>query len=131
MVKEGGSVAEDSYKNPKKFALNMTAAQFTKFYILHLLHKRPTMIAEDFKVEFKSITSNWQPAPSTLLNSLHDMTDLGLLTKRKEIKGKRQVIYNYSVTKTGEIEFEILKKKYKILFDEQKKTIEKILREVY
>lgn len=121
----------DLHKNPKKFALNMTAAQFTKFYILHLLHKRPTMIAEDFKVEFKSITSNWQPAPSTLLNALHDMTDLGFLTKRKEVKGKRQIIYNYSVTKAGETEFEILKKKYKILFDEQKKTIEKILREVY
>lgn len=123
---------EPSYKNPKKFALNMTAAQFTKFYILHLLHKRPTMIAEDFKNDFKTISSNWQPAPSTLLNALHEMSDeLGLLTKRKEIRGKRQVVYNYSVTQKGEEEFEILKKKYKILFEEQKATIDKILREVY
>jgi len=123
---------ETSYKNPKKFALNMTASQFTKFYILHLLHKRPTMIAEELKAEFKNISRNWQPAPSTLLNALHEMSDdLGYLTKRKEIRGKRQVVYNYSVSKAGEVEFEILKKKYKILFDEQKATIDKILKEVY
>ncbi|WP_078380627.1 PadR family transcriptional regulator [Sutcliffiella halmapala] len=122
---------KEEYKNPKKFALNMTAAQFTKFYILYLLHKRPTMIAEEFKDEFKFITRNWQPAPSTLLNALHDMSAEGFLTKRKEIKGKRQVLYNYSVTQDGEVYFEILKKKYKILFEEQKTTIEKILREVY
>lgn len=123
---------ETSYKNPKKFALNMTAAQFTKFYILHLLHKRPTMIAEEIKKEFTKISSNWTPAPSTLLNALHEMSDdLGLLTKRKEVRGKRQVVYNYSVAQKGEEEFQILKKKYKILFDEQKATIEKILREVY
>jgi DNA-binding PadR family transcriptional regulator len=120
------------YKNPKKFALNMTASQFTKFYILHLLHIRPTMIAEEFKKEFKSVSRNWQPAPSTLLNALHEMSDdLGLLTKRKEVRGKRQVVYNYSVSQKGEEEFEIWKKKYKILFDEQKATIDKILREVY
>lgn len=122
---------KEEYKNPKKFALNMTAAQFTKFYILHLLHKRPTMIAEEFKDEFKYVTRNWQPAPSTLLNALHDMSAEGMLSKRKEIKGKRQVLYNYSVTTEGEAHFEILKKKYKILFEEQKGTIEKILREVY
>ncbi|RTR28187.1 PadR family transcriptional regulator [Robertmurraya yapensis] len=123
---------ETKHKNPKKFALNMTASQFTKFYILHLLHKRPTMIAEEFKQEFKTISRNWQPAPSTLLNALHEMSDeLGLLTKRKEIRGTRQVVYNYSISLKGEEEFEILKKKYKILFDEQKATIDRILREVY
>lgn len=133
IVEGGFFMSEDvSYNNPKKFALNMTAAQFTKFYILHLLHKRPTMIAEDFKVEFKNVTRNWQPAPSTLLNALHEMSDeLGFLTKRKEVKGKRQVVYNYSVTPAGEVEFEVLKKKYKILFEEQKATIDKILKEVY
>lgn len=90
------------------------------------------MIAQDFKKEFGTVTHNWQPAPSTLLNALHEMSDdLGLLTKRKEVRGKRQVVYNYSVTQKGEKEFEILKKKYKILFDEQKATIDKILREVY
>jgi len=119
------------YKNPKKFALNMTAAQFTQFYILHLLHKRTSMISEDFKDEFKKISGNWQPAPSTLLNALHDMADAGWLSKRKDIRGKRQIVYYYSVTPKGEEQFEILKKKYKILFDEQKATIERILREVY
>ncbi|QOK30076.1 hypothetical protein IIE26_27295 (plasmid) [Cytobacillus oceanisediminis] len=123
---------EKNYKNPKKFALNMTAAQFTKFYILHLLHKRPTMIAEEFKSEFRNISRNWQPAPSTLLNALHEMSDdLGYLTKRKEIRGKRQVIYSYSVTKAGEDAFILMKKQYKVLFDEQKQTIDKILKEVY
>jgi len=121
----------DNYKNPKKFALNMTAAQFTKFYILHLLHKRTAMIAEDFKDEFKKISGNWQPAPSTLLNALHDMTEDGWISRRKNIRGKRQIVYYYSVTKKGEEQFGILKKKYKILFDEQKATIERILREVY
>lgn len=122
----------DNYKNPKKFALNMTAAQFTKFYILHLLHKKPTMISEEFKKEFKSVSRNWQPAPSTLLNALHDMSEKeGLLTKRKEIRGQRQVIYNYSVTKEGEEEFQIMKKQFKILFEEQRAIIDKILKEVY
>jgi DNA-binding PadR family transcriptional regulator len=123
---------ETKHKNPKKFALNMTASQFTRFYILHLLHKRPTMIAEDFKDEFKKVSRNWQPAPSTLLNALHEMSEEeGLLNKRKSIKGQRQVVYGYSVSQKGESEFEIMKKQFKILFEEQKATIERILKEVY
>jgi len=120
--------------NPKKFALNMSAAQFTKFYILHLLHKRNSMISEHFKEEFSKLTGNWQPAPSTLLDTLHDMHEEGLLHRTEDYKShkkKRQKVYWYRVTPKGEEEFEVLKKHYKMLFDEQIDILNKIMKEVY
>ncbi|KGX92018.1 hypothetical protein N781_03095 [Pontibacillus halophilus JSM 076056 = DSM 19796] len=120
--------------NPKKFALNMSAAQFTKFYILHLLHKRNSMISEHFKEEFSKLTGNWQPAPSTLLDTLHDMTEEGLLQRREDYKSevkRRQKVYWYRVTEKGSEEFEIEKKHYKLLFDEQIDILKRIMREVY
>lgn len=112
----------------------MSAAQFTKFYILHLLHKRGSMISEHFKDEFKKLTGNWKPAPSTLLDTLHDMTDDGLLFRtegyKSEIK-RRQKVYWYRVTEKGSQEFQVLKKKYKILFEEQIRILNKIIKEVY
>jgi len=125
-----------SHKNsPKKFALNMSAAQFTKFYILHLLQTKPSgMISEHFKEEFKKIGGQWVPAPSTLLDTLHDMTNDGLLTRRdsyKSLEKRRQRVYYYTLTEQGKEEFDILKKKYLILFQEQKEIIERILKTVF
>ncbi|WP_237458328.1 PadR family transcriptional regulator [Pontibacillus yanchengensis] len=123
-----------SKNNPKKFALNMSAAQFTKFYVLHLLHKRTSMISEHFKEEFAKLTGNWRPAPSTLLDTLHEMTDEGLLQRKEDYKSyekKRQKVYWYRVTEKGTEEFEVLKKHYKVLFDEQLDILKRIMNEIY
>ncbi|MFG6121171.1 MULTISPECIES: PadR family transcriptional regulator [Thalassobacillus] len=120
--------------NPKKFALNMTAAQFTKFYIMHLLQVHPPMISEQFKKEFKKLTTNWIPAPSTLLDTLHDMTEEGLLSRKEDYKShdrKRQKVYWYSLTDKGKEEFDVLKKRYKLLFEEQLDILNKIMKEIY
>ncbi|WP_181348458.1 helix-turn-helix transcriptional regulator [Thalassobacillus sp. CUG 92003] len=120
--------------NPKKFALNMSAAQFTKFYIMHLLQMNAPMISEHFKTEFQKLTKNWVPAPSTLLDTLHDMTEEGLLRRQEDYKShdkKRQKVYWYYLTDNGREEFEVLKKKYKILFDEQIAILNKIMNDVY
>ncbi|MFS1519449.1 PadR family transcriptional regulator [Bacillus sp. SCS-151] len=121
--------------NPKKFALNMSAAQFTKFYILHLLKEKPSgMISEHFKKEFKKVGGNWVPAPSTLLDALHDMTLDGLLSRTTDFKShekRRQKVYWYCLTDKGTEELEVLKKKYLILFQEQKEIIERILNSVF
>ncbi|MBM7552570.1 PadR family transcriptional regulator [Thalassobacillus pellis] len=120
--------------NPKKFALNMTAAQFTKFYIMHLLQVNPPMISEHFKKEFQKLTKNWIPAPSTLLDTLHDMTEEGLLRRKEDYKShdkKRQKVYWYSLTDTGKEEFDILKKRYHLLFEEQIEILNKIMKEIY
>ncbi|MCA0983115.1 helix-turn-helix transcriptional regulator [Halobacillus yeomjeoni] len=120
--------------NPKRFALNMSAAQFTKFYIMHLLQIHQPMISEHFKGEFKKLTTNWIPAPSTLLDTLHEMTEEGLLERREDYKShekKRQKVYWYYLTDQGKEEFDVLKKKYKILFEEQLKILNQIMRDVY
>ncbi|AKG04481.1 MULTISPECIES: PadR family transcriptional regulator [Salimicrobium] len=120
--------------NPKKFALNMSAAQFTKFYIMHLLQVKQPMISEHFKKEFKTLTKNWIPAPSTLLDTLHEMTEEGLLARKEDYKShdkKRQKVYWYYLTDAGREEFEVLKKRYKILFEEQQQILDKIMRDVY
>ena len=122
--------------NPKRFALNMSAAQFTKFYILHLLQLdgKRSMISEHFKGEFKKIGGNWSPAPATLLDTLHSMTAEGLLTRTADYKSqekRRQKVYWYRITEKGRDEFEILKKKNLILLQEQKEIIEHILKVVY
>ncbi|WP_163526158.1 PadR family transcriptional regulator [Halobacillus ihumii] len=120
--------------NPKKFALNMSAAQFTKFYIMHLLQVRQPMISEHFKEEFHKLTNNWIPAPSTLLDTLHDMTEEGLLHRKdgyKSYEKKRQKVYWYSLTDEGKEEFDVLKKRYKILFEEQLAILHQIMNEVY
>ncbi|WP_347860529.1 helix-turn-helix transcriptional regulator [Salimicrobium sp. PL1-032A] len=120
--------------NPKKFALNMSAAQFTKFYIMHLLQVSQPMISEHFKKEFKTLTKNWIPAPSTLLDTLHEMTEEGLLHRKEDYKSyekKRQKVYWYYLTDTGREEFEVLKKRYKILFEEQQQILNKIMRDIY
>jgi hypothetical protein len=39
--------------------------------------------------------------------------DLGLLNKRKEIREKRQIIYNYFVSEAGEEEFEVVASRIK------------------
>ncbi|SDI99522.1 helix-turn-helix transcriptional regulator [Salimicrobium halophilum] len=120
--------------NPKKFALNMSAAQFTKFYIMHLLQVSQPMISEHFKKEFKTLTKNWIPAPSTLLDTLHEMTKEGLLHRKEDYKSyekKRQKVYWYYLTDSGREEFEVLKKRYKILFEEQQQILNKIMRDIY
>ncbi|MFC7060366.1 helix-turn-helix transcriptional regulator [Halobacillus seohaensis] len=120
--------------NPKKFALNMSAAQFTKFYIMHLLQVSQPLISEHFKVEFHKLTKNWIPAPSTLLDTLHDMTEEGLLYRKEDYKShekKRQKVYWYYLTDQGKEEFDVLKKKYKILFEEQLTILNKIMSDVY
>ncbi|PPA71849.1 PadR family transcriptional regulator [Jeotgalibacillus proteolyticus] len=124
-----------SKNNPKKFALNMSASQFTKFYILHLLSIRHSgMISEHFKSEFRKIGGNWEPAPSTLLDALHDMTDEGLLHRTDDYKShekKRQKVYWYRLTDQGKDEFGLMKKQFLPLFEEQKKIIETIIKTVY
>ncbi|SIS37312.1 PadR family transcriptional regulator [Salimicrobium flavidum] len=120
--------------NPKKFALNMSAAQFTKFYIMHLLQVSQPMISEHFKKEFKKLTKNWIPAPSTLLDTLHEMTEEGLLARKEDYKShdkKRQKVYWYYLTDDGREEFEVLKKRYKILFEEQQQILNKIMNDIY
>lgn len=121
--------------NPKRFALNMSAAQFTKFYILFLLLDNSAgMISEQFKKKFREIGGNWEPAPSTLLDTLHDMTKEGLLSRTESYKSheaRRQKVYWYRLTEQGSEEFEILKKKYFHLFQEQKRIIDSILATVY
>ncbi|TGB04614.1 helix-turn-helix transcriptional regulator [Halobacillus salinus] len=120
--------------NPKRFALNMSAAQFTKFYIMHLLQVSQPMISEQFKKEFKKLTKNWIPAPSTLLDTLHDMTEEGLLYRKEDYKShdkKRQKVYWYYLSDAGKEEFDVLKKRYKILFEEQIDILNKIMKEVY
>ncbi|ELK44530.1 helix-turn-helix transcriptional regulator [Halobacillus sp. ACCC02827] len=120
--------------NPKRFALNMSAAQFTKFYIMHLLQLRQPMISEHFKAEFKQLTNNWVPAPSTLLDTLHEMTEQGLLYRKEDYKShdrKRQKVYWYSLTDDGKEEFDVLKKRYKLLFEEQIFILKKIMSDVY
>lgn len=121
--------------NPKKFALNMSASQFTKFYVLYLLLDNPSgMISEQFKDEFKKIGGQWVPAPSTLLDTLHDMTNEGLISRTesyKSLEKRRQKVYWYRLSDKGKEEFDILKKKYLILFQEQKKIIEEILATVF
>lgn len=92
------------------------------------------MISEHFKEEFSKLTGNWQPAPSTLLDTLHDMTEEGLLQRREDYKSevkRRQKVYWYRVTEKGSEEFEIEKKHYKLLFDEQIDILKRIMREVY
>ncbi|MFQ3543093.1 helix-turn-helix transcriptional regulator [Halobacillus rhizosphaerae] len=120
--------------NPKKFALNMSAAQFTKFYIMHLLQVSQPMISEHFKDEFRKLTKNWIPAPSTLLDTLHEMTEEGLLERREDFKShsrKRQKVYWYYLTNQGKEEFDVLKKRYKILFEEQLQILHQIMKDVY
>ncbi|SFJ98302.1 Transcriptional regulator PadR-like family protein [Halobacillus dabanensis] len=120
--------------NPKRFALNMSAAQFTKFYIMHLLQVHQPMISEHFKSEFKKLTNNWVPAPSTLLDTLHEMTEEGLLHRKEDYKShdkKRQKVYWYSLTDQGKEEFDVLKKRYKLLFEEQIHILKKIMNDVY
>ncbi|WP_173916378.1 helix-turn-helix transcriptional regulator [Halobacillus sp. Marseille-Q1614] len=120
--------------NPKKFALNMSAAQFTKFYIMHLLQVSEPLISEHFKAEFKKLTTNWIPAPSTLLDTLHDMTEEGLLYRKEDFKShekRRQKVYWYYLTDKGKEEFDVLKKKYKILFEEQLAILNQIMKDVY
>lgn len=120
--------------NPKRFALNMSAAQFTKFYIMHLLQVSQPKISEHFKKEFKQLTTNWIPAPSTLLDTLHDMTEEGLLYRKEDYKSydkKRQKVYWYYLTDKGKEEFDVLKKRYKILFEEQIDILNKVMSEIY
>ncbi|GGF10029.1 hypothetical protein GCM10010954_05670 [Halobacillus andaensis] len=120
--------------NPKKFALNMSAAQFTKFYIMHLLQVSQPMISEHFKAEFKNLTKNWIPAPSTLLDTLHEMTEEGLLYRKEDFKShekKRQKVYWYYLTDAGKEEFNVLKKRYKILFEEQQMVLNQIMKNIY
>ncbi|MFG6148776.1 PadR family transcriptional regulator [Halobacillus sp. B23F22_1] len=120
--------------NPKKFALNMSAAQFTKFYIMHLLQVSQPMISEHFKSEFKNLTKNWIPAPSTLLDTLHEMTEEGLLYRKEDFKShekKRQKVYWYYLTDAGKEEFNVLKKRYKILFEEQQMVLGQIMKNIY
>ncbi|MCP3025940.1 helix-turn-helix transcriptional regulator [Halobacillus sp. A5] len=120
--------------NPKKFALNMSAAQFTKFYIMHLLQLSQPMISEHFKTEFQKLTNNWIPAPSTLLDTLHEMTEDGLLYRKEDYKShekRRQKVYWYYLTDTGKEEFNVLKKRYKLLFEEQLTILNKIMKDVY
>ncbi|WP_246139319.1 helix-turn-helix transcriptional regulator [Halobacillus faecis] len=120
--------------NPKRFALNMSAAQFTKFYIMHLLQVRQPMISEHFKAEFKKLTKNWIPAPSTLLDTLHEMTEQGLLYRKDDYKSydkKRQKVYWYYLTDEGKEEFDVLKKRYKLLFEEQMQILKQIMDDVY
>jgi DNA-binding PadR family transcriptional regulator len=113
----------------------MSAAQFTKFYILFLLQDKPSgMISEEFKVEFKKIGGQWVPAPSTLLDTLHDMTAESLISRTESFKSlekRRQKVYWYRLTEKGKEEFDVLKKKYLNLFQEQKKIIETILSTVF
>ncbi|WP_241655912.1 PadR family transcriptional regulator [Halobacillus litoralis] len=120
--------------NPKRFALNMSAAQFTKFYIMHLLQVHQPMISEHFKSEFKKLTNNWVPAPSTLLDTLHEMSEQGLLYRKEDYKShdkKRQKVYWYSLTDEGKEEFDVLKKRYKLLFEEQMQILKQIMNDVY
>ncbi|MDX8367153.1 PadR family transcriptional regulator [Cytobacillus sp. IB215665] len=116
---------------PKRFALNMSAAQFVKFYIMFLLTTRITMYSEQFKKEFKTLGGQWSPAPSTLLNTLAQMTEDGFLTREVHIKGKRQRLYLYQLTHAGKEEFDVLKKKYYNIFDEQRNILEKVMKQVY
>lgn len=112
----------------------MSAAQFTKFYIMHLLQVHQPMISEHFKGEFKKLTTNWIPAPSTLLDTLHEMTEDGLLERKEDYKSyekKRQKVYWYYLTDKGKEEFDVLKKKYKILFEEQLQILKQIMNDVY
>lgn len=114
----------------------MSAAQFTKFYILHLLQTdgKRNMISEHFKDEFRKIGGNWSPAPATLLDTLHSMSAENLLTRTADYKSqekRRQKVYWYRITEKGREEFEVLKKKNLILLQEQKKIIEHILKIVY
>ncbi|AJD91165.1 hypothetical protein JMA_18480 [Jeotgalibacillus malaysiensis] len=124
-----------SKHNPKKFALNMSASQFTKFYILHLLSIRHSgMISEHFKAEFRKIGGNWEPAPSTLLDALHDMAEEGLLHRKEDYKSherKRQKVYWYTLTDQGRDAFEVMKKQFLPLFEEQKRIIQNILQTVF
>ncbi|MGM7680590.1 PadR family transcriptional regulator [Cytobacillus sp. Hm23] len=121
----------DKSSEPKRFALNMSAAQFVKFYILYLLTTRLTMYSEQFKKEFRTLGGQWCPAPSTLLNTLAQMTEDGLLTREVHIKGKRQRIYLYQLTNAGKEEFDVLKKKYYSIFEEQRKVLDRVMTQVY
>ncbi|KIL45427.1 PadR family transcriptional regulator [Jeotgalibacillus soli] len=124
-----------SNHNPKKFALNMSASQFTKFYILHLLSiKQSGMISEHFKSEFRKVGGNWEPAPSTLLDALHDMAEEGYLSRTDDYKShekKRQKVYWYRLTDKGREEFQRMKKQFLPLFEEQKRILENILKTVF
>ena len=124
-----------SKNNPKKFALNMSASQFTKFYILHLLSiQHSGMISEHFKEEFRKVGGNWEPAPSTLLDALHDMAEEGLLTRTDDYKShekRRQKVYWYRLADHGKEEFDLMKKQFLPLFEEQKRIIENILKIVF
>ena len=113
----------------------MSASQFTKFYILHLLSiQHSGMISEHFKEEFRKVGGNWEPAPSTLLDALHDMAEEGLLTRTDDYKShekRRQKVYWYRLADHGKEEFDLMKKQFLPLFEEQKRIIENILKIVF